>query len=825
MSRTTQGASFTLAGGKYTIPEAERDRNLFKAGAWPRAAARALGGAWDVRGGHLFRRLHVYDEQEEEGDATPHELWEALLRFPNAPLYATHRKRVPPFAFEDGASWPSFHTMRVLGSGPKPPTRVKHVFLLHNGLNETAELTSFYRLAAGIVAQQRDAVCILRPLPGHLTRFAFHGPYAERPLDVYLRDPAQLFVQFLRHMRETQWLLSALVPRAHYAVMGRGELLAEAEPSRPGSKVTGRADSSELARAMADEWDAGFKPTEAQGPASPTVPLRGRPTLEELTASVVELRRLLGWQPVHSTSPPAEPEPPGIHVVGYSMGGFMAQAAFFAWPFAIASCTNLFAGGAMRDLAPTAFAHPEEWQAVLHGLRFELDDAFRDYLRPVAGWIAGIREHDFDYFTRIFYDVFLQHYRGGSSSRLSELSRRLLFVMGGDDPIARTRNVLDSGPPTGLTLFEIADVGHFPAVRGRGRDGGTLEAERQRFWLPEVGRVIAKFSFGSEGLLSEALAASWRAVHWGGRMSASKGRPLQPLAAAPVLLDSLGFAQELQRLVQRIEPDEGARRRPAGEAEQLGWLLVGRNKVPSVFIGATGYRLHGQAIHHSEQQIVDYVQMMRERARYLKRRARRVSLLIPAGGDRWFWNQKFSSMSEASAAREPSLSERTRMVRAFQGWVDAGVVREVAVGEYEAGGASGDLARLGQLGEIVAAEHETRRLSLTILPDVWIGLSPSVSDWLCGVALAGERAEHERAIVRWATMLATGGQGQLSALQQRIDSGDVLAIAVSAAELNARFRGRRLLHAKDVGAAIVHWALAYMASEPATEAPPMETGL
>ena len=170
----------------YTIAEAERDRNLFTAGSWPQDAARALSdGVRPCTTATCVAGCTSYNEEERPGEDRPSELWEALLRFPQALVYyATHVKRVPPFVFAPEDSWPNFHTMRVLGRGTTPPRKVKHVYLLHNGLRRIpTDLTFHYRLAAWILATRRDAVCILRPLPGHLTRFAFQGPYAEQPLD------------------------------------------------------------------------------------------------------------------------------------------------------------------------------------------------------------------------------------------------------------------------------------------------------------------------------------------------------------------------------------------------------------------------------------------------------------------------------------------------------------------------------------------------------------------------------------------------------------------------------------------------------------------
>ena len=178
-------------------------------------------------------------------------------------------------------------------------------------------------------------------------------------------------------MQETQWLLSVLAPRPHYAVTAGTRLLREAVPTNNQKARIGRASEALLAKAIDRDWTVAFESNQTK--TTRETHSEERVERGTIKAAIMDLRSLLQWDAVISDEPPerpenaspsnADPEPPCVHVVGYSMGGFMAQAAFFAWPFAISSCTNLFAGGALRDLAPTGFAHPEEWQAVLHALR------------------------------------------------------------------------------------------------------------------------------------------------------------------------------------------------------------------------------------------------------------------------------------------------------------------------------------------------------------------------------------------------------------------------------------------------------------------------
>lgn len=865
-----------IGGHRFYIPSAERDRRLLSVGKWPQDAASFLAqnapsAEWKVRGKHLFRHITVEDERADDNASErpkEHHLWEALLRFPNASMY--HGLPKKPFPFDK--PWPNLHTMRVIGQGDEPKEPIKHVYLLHNGLNETIDLLFHYRLAAWILDARPSAVCILRPLPGHLTRYPFYGPYASTPLDDYLRDPADLFRQFLRYMTETQWLLSTLVPRPQYLVAAGTNLLGETAPCDDDGERTGRSSDSILAEKMTEAWQAAFESNngeastsepghaddggpaddgESEGQIAGADP-RGaegtddenegegeykdysrekveKDTLEELIA---DLRELLGWKPVLSKAAPrasdhdgglAEPERPCIHVVGYSIGGFVAQAVFFAWPFAVSSCTSLFAGGALRDLSPTRFAHHEEWQAVLHGMRYELDRAFRDERLGSSdkGLIAGIEEPLFGYFTRIFYEVFLQYYRGGYSSRVEEFSRRLLFVAGGDDPIVRTQNVLDAAP--NATLLQIGDVSHFPS----GSSNGTrVESEQRRHWLPEVGKMIANFTEWSEGLLNRTLADSWGVYlgRGGNKQARQEDAPHHEQSDKddPGILDNDAFSHAMHTLVSKVEP-------PGKESQGSGWLLIARNEVPPAFLERTAILTFAQAVHHSEGEITRCIKDLRTRSTLLRKIRDRVSLLVPEESDVWFKDQKrrerFYSKSEtASAARIPTNSEAAKMWKHFSSqWLKPGAAREVKLDERS-------LNDLGSVGEAEVKRLEIDRLSMERLPDVWIALSEEARELICGNSHA--RADNESSVISWAVKLseewdkerrrasrnarparppAGRRRTRLAELKEWIKNGQVMAVEISAAELNARYRGRLLTDAEDVRKAVIHWALAYQA--------------
>jgi len=195
---------------------------------------------WQRNPGFLYRSITVEREP----------LWEVMLRFPSAPLYGLHQSP-PRFPRIENRS--NFHTLRVIGTLPKTPKdqplpreRIRDVYLFHNGLNETGEADLHYQLASRLlVHSESPAVCILRPFPGHLTRYPYNDIYAEQPLDTYLLDSGDLFRQFIRFMVETRWLLSILTPRPAYRVITGGTLVDCGRPH----------DSEALAGRIVGEWE------------------------------------------------------------------------------------------------------------------------------------------------------------------------------------------------------------------------------------------------------------------------------------------------------------------------------------------------------------------------------------------------------------------------------------------------------------------------------------------------------------------------------------------------------------------------------------------
>ncbi|HJX38309.1 MAG TPA: hypothetical protein VJ714_06910 [Anaerolineae bacterium] len=420
-------------------------------------------------------------------------LTEAIVRFPAAPIYQIHREQQYTYTIEPRIY---YQTMRLLRRPwSDDPRRAKRIYLFHHGLNEIDRLGFYYQLANLILDE--DSVCIIRALPAHLMRSPFPGEYAEKPLDRYLADAGDLLRQFLRFMLETQWFLSAVVSLPDYRVVSGMNLLASGK-----ERSKSRQDPGVLANAIYNAWQSAYS-ANALGPCDFV-------KADHIRTSVEALRDLTGWEPTanNQDGPPPKNDlpPPALHSIGYSMGGYLAQSVFFSWPFVVASCTTIGSGGPLREVALTEFAHPEEWQSVMYALRFEIENAMLLNRLVRSGnddwgyFIAGINEDYYAFLDRIFNDVFLQDFRGAYRQRVSEYAHRLLFVLGGMDPVISTRSVIESSPPGGINMIQIANLSHF-----LWRDQG----EWRRFWLPRVAAVVGAFSHRTEEILAESLNENW----------------------------------------------------------------------------------------------------------------------------------------------------------------------------------------------------------------------------------------------------------------------------------------------------------------------------
>jgi hypothetical protein len=823
------------------ILHSERDLQLgLKAADWPRKGC-PLGqegevpplGAepWQQHDGYLYRTITPKHQP----------LWEAMLRFPNAPIYGLRPRQARLHQIKERSN---FHTFRVIGLLPDSPDdeavqerRIRDVYILHNGLNETKDSELHYQLASRLLEHSdRPAVCILRPFPGHLTRYPFSDEFAERPLDTFLLDSGDLFRQFIRFMLETRWLLSILVPRRRYNVLTGGKLVACKQPE----------DSGQLAKRVVAEWEAMHQASKGD-PQKPR--MKKLDVTQEAVHTTIDVLReqLLHWGEIRGSRIPeaAKEESPAVHMVGYSLGGFLAQSAFFAWPYAISSCVTLFGGGELRKLAPTAFAQPEEWQSVLHSLRYELDRAMGGSLRSKAGRVGGVNQETFEYLLRVFYEVFLQYYQGSYKTRLAEFIQRMLFVTGGQDPIVRPDNILEAAPTEGVNLINIAGMSHFPM-----KPKERVQREQREFWLEQLGQIIPAFAEQGDERRRDALHRSWlndagtnlhkdaeRAYkEYKDQLDRIGEPPSSGVVTSGVPLSDRWFGKEIEHICDFIyhSDDEvghteseldGGRAGRKRRVQPKGWVLVSRNEIPPVFQSADVLRRYAAGLHHSEDLAADEFWLALKRRTALENGRARVTLMVTdtarALADHRE-KQIFPSRSETPGVARLSPKQHRESREYFarewsQRQPDA--VRTLVSGEFKPND-------LGQVGGAVAKNDQKTPIQVRFLPDAWIGIDQrllrKLEDLHCPPALRGRRRRAERAVVEWGAGLAQERVERASKKRKRPINGILLEDALehrtisivefSRAGLNPRYRGQRLTNSRRAADVLIHWALAFEAS-------------
>jgi len=840
----------------------ERDHHLeVNADQWPPPH---LPENWSPTKYGMRREIEAI---EGERSPVPASLEELVLRFPSAPVHGFQRLHEHHMGLGPSEN---FHTFRILRSANpdvvknKPITRI---FLMHTGLNERTPMGLYYQLASKLIAQEEETVCIVRPFPGHLTRYPFQA-FGETPLDLYLWDGSHLFRQFMRFMVETQWFLSTIVRRSSYRCPSGAELLKEG-PAVENSRI----DPTILARAIKEDWTrlhrASVKTAKSEIAQIEKeekhwhTSHQERPPVNQkvvyqrhIRAAVQGLRDTLNLDR-HFTPQGGDlvdidgPEEPTIHAIGYSLGGFTAQSVFMSWPFVVASCTSLLAGGALRELAPTGFADPEEWQTVLHSLRYEMDDRLMSkHLGTTEEFVGGFNRDLFTYLKRTFYEVFQQEYRGSIQTRYQAFSDRMLFIVGGDDPVMRPETVLQSSPKGGLNLLEIGGLGHFL----QDGSGGASGEQQKTFWLPEVWTLIHKFSNNAGEQHRKQRALTWfdpamrmpmlKRDRWEAAAAPKKEEaqgkkdgdqskedadekkkpdvPVQPMDPAELIaIETDGalpgeiFERCLDDLLYRVSQKKD------------GVLFILRNEVPTAFLPSEAIRETGAALYHDDLSVARYCHGIAARYNVISKSISRVCLVLP-------WNTRtimsrmdarraYPSQAESSGGRveqclnpeqlwQRSLRRCSSLAKKPDGIESVRIFNgnnsQQELSDAVAEKSDHRLAKLAKrMGEFTRTEAIE---ALPSLPDNWI--------WVSSRALKLQNADDdEKPDTRDADHeMRDGLDGFLNfarrcetdqIMLKQIRDDDVRIVNVSRARFNPRFRGRLVVDGRSARKRILHAAL------------------
>jgi hypothetical protein len=801
----------------------ERDVNLeLDRELWPSPEG-APSPRWEARSDEgVIRR----DIAKAKPTAVP--LREQILRFPSAPIHGLHRlnqEHVNMGPVE------TFHTLRLL-SKPDSTHPVQRIFILHNGLNETDKMGLYYRLASHLIVSNPGTVCILRPFPGHLTRCASPG-LSEKPLDHYLWDGLHLFRQFLRFMIETRWLLSALARYSYYHCVSGSGLLGQ---SRQIDKS--RLDPGRLSELMRGEW-LQLHRASSRSDDAPRMP--AKPTLPSFEQAVTSLQRALGLDQMgkyDGSSFLADGEPQ-LHALGYSLGGFTAQSVFMSWPFLVSTCSTLLSGGALRELAPTAFADPEEWQTVLHSLRYELDDAMMDSrFQPARnGSVAGMDPLLFRFLKRTFYEVFEQEYRGSFQTRLVAFRTRMFFVVGGNDPIVRPQSVLDSAPPDGINLLQVGGMGHFL----EGTADNVVEEEQREFWIPRIGGIVAGLANRAGKKHREAVMKTWlnqrdelpesyRASDEDSERDEEGSRKLSVAERLEVQRDgtlpSLLFQRALDDLLARVT-EQGQ----SSIGTPQGVLFILKNEAPTFLLDEKSLQLHASALFHEDLGTADYIaEVRRRRGSILAGDARRrIAVVLP-------WNLEtitkkidaglqHPSQSESSGEQmmktpDPASAQHTweKLMKRCLGWSEEPFEDSIRILEAEPPEHLGpeELASLEKVQAEARSQLKIESATKWIagsIPDCWVWMSNRFlrrSDELLDEAVSVSEARVLLGTVV-PTYLGRKREGQIA---EKLRTDDLRILSMSRARYNPRFRGRVIANPRQAQEILLQVSLCVGASVP-----------
>jgi hypothetical protein len=773
----------------------ERDRALGLDGVhWPLGV---YPDGWEGRQDRLCRTI-------EKSVATPVPIEESILRFPSAPQLGMLCGREP---FGDSSAMrDTFHSYRVLRSVADSGTPTRRIFLFQVGLNELNEMGVYYQLAAELAAQQPDTACVVRPFPGHLTRAPFQA-FADSPLDRYLIDGSLLYREFLSYMVETQWFLSTLARRSVYRSPSGVDLLADHElPSES------RLNTQRLTEAIVAAYRAIQTTSDQAEPTASTHDRDSTPDIGSIHNCVSSLRELLrldsGYPPQSGELRADDAGDPEIHLVGHSLGSFTAQALLMSWPYLIASCTSLLAG-----VTESAVVHSEEWNTVLHSLRYELEQyplGYGDYesSKP-RGEADGPERALLFAASQVFRRAFLEVDHGFTGSWLKAVRRRTLFVVGGSP--------MNSGvqipPEGGATLLQLADLGH---MRGD-REKEQSKSASQDFWMPEVARVIDRFAdqAGRQHLSDQRTAwldedLTYSKQVWSDRAGAH-GRSR---ASAPARLS----VDELLAIDNSgaLSPEPFERCLDDLVARDDGLLFVLSNEIPTVLLTPTATREQAAALYHDDLSIAQYCMGVARRASMVRASIERICFVVPSDLERrtarGLGNSMPPSQSETVGDRLRSHSSEASR---WDEWLQT--VREIASGAGAHAFRVFDPRRRDPAGEASNAIHRllahasefTGREPLTqvaSLPDCWLWVS---SDFL---------SLHDNPIVTPETIeklaLAVVERGALYRDWYRDLSSEHLRIVnLSRARYNPRYRGRLIIDPQEARRALVHAALCVALSQ------------
>lgn len=144
-----------------------------------------------------------------------------------------------------------------------------------------------------------------------------------------------------------------------------------------------------------------------------------------------------------------------ISILGYSLGGLAALAAFLKDPQRYTACILLGSGVQLGDIEIERVMDTERWEKFVDDLHKKWDTFYsKKFNRREDHMLA-----------RYFGDIFLGNNPRTLSMELKEHTRKMLFILGGADPMIRLEDLRKITPKDhGFALLGLPGVSHFLAI-------------------------------------------------------------------------------------------------------------------------------------------------------------------------------------------------------------------------------------------------------------------------------------------------------------------------------------------------------------------------
>jgi hypothetical protein len=139
-----------------------------------------------------------------------------------------------------------------------------------------------------------------------------------------------------------------------------------------------------------------------------------------------------------------------ISLLGYSLGGLAALSAFLKNPNNYNVCVLLSSGVKLLDIEISKVMASDKWKDII----LKLQKKWTENKKKGTGEDA-----------QYFEDIFLGYRPETLSEILKEHVRRILFVLGGADPMIHLGDLMKIEPPeSGFALLRLPGISHFLAI-------------------------------------------------------------------------------------------------------------------------------------------------------------------------------------------------------------------------------------------------------------------------------------------------------------------------------------------------------------------------